>query len=222
LTEVEPDLALLMSRAESGDRQALSQLQARPESERTAAEWRAIGRGLSTIGHAKPSLLAYDKALGLDPSLAKDRAIARDVHSAALVAATAEQALDVASRGLGATGADIVYDVWSETRGKKGNSQINKLAKKRLDADILRTKASPALLVALDLSKARGCASFKPILQRAATTADARSSSKLKALTARSGCGFLGLSDCYSCLRRSSDLSNAIKHAESTPAPSFP
>ncbi len=222
VTEVEPDLAQLMSRAETGDRQALSQLQARPASERTAAEWRAIGRGLSAIGQAKSGLAAYDKALGLDPSLSKDRAIARDVHAAALVPATAESALDVAVAGLGATGADIVYDVWSETRGKKGNSQINKLAKKRLDSDALRAKASPALLVALDLSKARGCASFKPILQRAATDADERSRSKLKALTARSGCGFLGLSDCYSCLRRSSDLSDAIKHAESTPAPTFP
>ena len=109
--EPAPDLAPVIKAAETGDRQALAQLQARPETERTAREWRAIGRGLSVIGHVGPSLSAYDKALGLDPALAKDRGIVRDVRKAAETSAQAERALDLAVQALGATGADLVYDV---------------------------------------------------------------------------------------------------------------
>jgi len=35
------------------------------------------------------------------------------------------------------------------------------------------------------------------------------------------GCGFLGLADCYGCLRAGKDLANTADNVASRPAPSF-
>jgi hypothetical protein len=43
----------------------------------------------------------------------------------------------------------------------------------------------------------------------------------LTAYTTRSGCGFLGLGDCYSCMRRGEELANAIASAKSRKAPKY-
>jgi len=217
----DPDTAELMKKARTGDRAAITKLQERPESERSAAEWRALGHGLAVIGHGAPSLQAYEKALTLDPGSAKDNAVIGDIHRAALNRATVNEALRLASTNLGSVGADLVYDIWSSTRSSKDKQDVSKIAKNLLDSSAVRSKASPALLVALDLAKAKGCAGFKELLPRARDFGDSRSVSKLKALSGRRGCGFLGLADCYSCLRRGTELQDALKSAESRSAPSF-
>ncbi|MEZ4219285.1 MAG: serine/threonine-protein kinase [Polyangiaceae bacterium] len=216
-----PNVKAHIDRAKTGDRQAIAALQARPETERTAPEWYALGRGLAVSGHVKDGLVAYQKALALDPALANDSALLKDVLRAAETPATVNQALDLGVASLGANGADLVYEVYQRTRGRGELAVVSKAAKAQLEGAALRAKASPALLVVLDLNKARGCAAIKPVIARAAKQADARASTKLKALSARRGCGFFGMGDCYSCLRGNSDLSDAIKRAGATPAPRF-
>ncbi|MBX3130028.1 MAG: serine/threonine protein kinase [Polyangiaceae bacterium] len=215
----QPDLEALLARAEGGDREALAELQTRPETDRSAKEWRALGRGFSAIGNVKPSLDAYDKALALDASLAKDPAVVKDISAAATASGTAQLALGLAARRLGADGADLVYHLHQSS--KSTDAEVHKFSKTLLEGESLRAQASPALLVALDLQKARGCQASKPVVSRAAQHADARSLAKLRSFSARRGCGFLGMSDCFSCLRVNKDLSDAIKRAESTPAPKF-
>ncbi len=211
------DLAL----AEAGDRNALNTLNSRPEASRSAAEWRALGRGYAKLSLGDASLGAFKKALALEPGLAKDRPLILDVRRLALDAKHTARALDLALAALGATGADIAYDVYSTTRSNKDAADVNKIAKTYVDGSNIRAKASPALLVALDLSKSRGCTELRGVMSRARASADARSLSKLRALTVRRGCGFLRMGDCYSCLRTNDDLSEAIKTADSHPAPSF-
>ena len=215
------DAAELAGRAAKGDRDAITKLAARSESSRSGLEWRALGRGYASTGQLKPSLGAYKKALAAEPGYAKDKEVVADIRRAALDSDTSEAALNLALAGLGATGADLIYDVWSTTRSKADAQEVSRAAKQILDGTAIRSKASPALLVALDLSKAKGCAAAKEVLPRAVESADKRSYSKLKSFSARSGCGFLGLGDCYSCLRTGGDLQDAIKAADDRPAPTF-
>jgi serine/threonine-protein kinase len=210
-----------LKKVASGDKEAMSQLNSTSESERNAAEWLALARGHKRAASYDKSMDAFKRAVALDSSLAKDREVASEVRQIALEPDHTSEALQLALGSLGATGADVVYDVWSSTRGKKETAEVNKIAKTHLDSAALRAKASPALAIALDLSKARSCGDVSKLLPRAQQNADARSMSKLKSLSARRGCGFLGLSDCYSCLRGGDGLSQAIKAAESRPAPSF-
>ncbi|GMV14980.1 MAG: serine/threonine protein kinase [Polyangiaceae bacterium] len=215
------DTDVLIQRASAGDREAISKLQERPDSGRSAAEWKALARGHSVVGNVKPSLGAYKKALALEPALAKEPELLRDVRRAALSSATTGEALELALAHLGSRGADLAYDVWSSTRGNKDQAEVTRIAKGVLDGPAIRAKASPALLVALDLSKAKTCPNLKELLPRAKQSADARSLGKLKSLSGRSGCGFLGLGDCFACLRTGTGLAEATKAAESRPAPSF-
>jgi serine/threonine-protein kinase len=214
------ELAALLARAERGDATALAQLAARPEEERSVEEWSALARGHAAIGQYAASLKAYEKVLSLEPKLGQDPRLLADLRAAADAPATAATALPLAAK-LGATGADLVYDVWSANRRNKANAEVAKLAKSQLESDALRAQASPALLIALDLGKSNSCGSYKKLLPRAVEHADARSVSSLKALTASRGCGFLGLGDCYGCLRGSKDLAAALKSAPTRPAPSF-
>jgi hypothetical protein len=211
----------LIAAAVKGDRDALAKLTARPDAQKTAAEWRALGRGNAVVGNTRLSLSAYQKAVGLDASLAKDKELIADVRRAALASATTTVALDFALSSLGATGADLAFDVWSSTKSSKDDADVNKAAKNYIDGNAIRSKATPALLIALDLNKAKTCGDFKDLLPRVEKDADSRSSPKLKKLSERRGCGIFGWGDCYGCLRTGSDLSDAAKAAESRPGPNF-
>ena len=115
-----------------------------------------------------------------------------------------------------AAGADLIYEVATSSKVRKPLAQH---AKELLDRDSIRKNASPALAIALELRKTKGCKDFKALLPRVQKQADSRALHTLSHLKSHRGCGFLGLGDCYSCLRRGSDLSDAIKAAESRPGP---
>jgi serine/threonine-protein kinase len=219
--ELPDDVRETTASAMKGDRTAIAQLEARPEADRAPAEWRALGRGYTLIGNRRASLAAYGKALELDPPVAKDKQLVSDVRKAAADASSSEQALTLAARHLGETGADLIYDVYTENRGKSGDKAIAKRASDLLESPAIRVKASQALQVALDLASAKGCNGYRDVLPRAAQHADARSLGKLKTLSQRRGCGFFGMRDCWSCLRKGDDLKNALEKAEANPAPTF-
>jgi serine/threonine-protein kinase len=219
--ELPDDVREITASAMKGDRSAIAQLEARPTDKRAPAEWRALGRGYALIGNRRASLTAYEKALEVDPPVAKDKDLVADVRKAASDTATSEVALGLAARHLGETGADLIYDVYTENRGKSGDKAIAKRAGEMLESPSVRVKASPSLQVALDLASAKGCNGIRDVLPRAAQHADGRSLSKLKTFSARRGCGFFGMRDCWSCLRKGDDLKNALEKAEANPAPSF-
>ncbi len=210
-----PELRVVIGRAEAGDRAAIDALEKHPATTRTAAEWRALGRGYAIIGELGKSVAAYASAVKLDPRIAADSAVIKDVRHAVSVTESSAAAIELASR-MGAPGADILYDVSTST-----NKTLAAKARKLLDEPAVQAKASPSLKVYLDLKAARGCGAKKRVLPDAAAHADERSVRSLMNLTSTRGCGFLGLGDCWSCLRGDADLKKAIEHARATPAPAF-
>jgi len=216
-------LAQLIARATTGDPVALTELSARPEPLRATNEWLALGRGYAKLGQLSASLAAYQKGVAVKPELRSDPNLLADVRRAALDATTSEPALKFAASALGAGGVDLVYDVWDSSKAVPSRAALTKLARTQLDDDAVRAKASPALRVLLELGKAQkeGCASVKRWLLRAASEGDARVVPALKRFDDRRGCGFLGLSDCYSCLRAGKDLGAAANGAATRPAPNF-
>ena len=217
------ELAQLIQRAESGDQTALAELTAHPPEKRSAGEWLALGRGYAKLDHLAASLAAYQGGAAAKPELARDPKLLTDVHRAALDAATSDAALKFAATGLGPVGVDLVYDVWESSKGVPSRAALTKQARSYLDDDAVRAKASPALKLVLELGKTQkeGCASVKRWLGRAATDGDARVVPTLKRFDDRRGCGFLGLSDCYSCLRAGKDLAGTAERVAARPAPNF-
>jgi len=219
----EDALSQLIVRAETGEQTALAELTARPEKKRGEREWRALGHGYAKLGQFSASLNAYQKGVLSHPPLAKRPELLADVRLAALDAQASDEALKFAATGLGAEGLDVIYDVWDDTRSLPSQALVAKHARAYLDDDAVRAKATPALKLLLELSKAQkeGCASVKRWLARAASDGDARVLPLLKRFDDRRGCGFLGLGDCYSCLRAGKDLANTADSAGARPAPKF-
>jgi eukaryotic-like serine/threonine-protein kinase len=217
----EDPIAELISRAESGDQTALAELTARPEKKRSEREWRALGHGYAKLGQFPASLSAYEKGVAAHPTLAKEALLLGDVRLAAVDAQASDEALRLAATALGAGGIDVVYDVWEDTKAVPSQAAVTKHARAYLDDDAVRAKASPALKLLLDVNKAQkeGCASVKHWLARATTEGDARVVPLLKRFEDRRGCGFLGLSDCYGCLRASKDLASTEGSVAARPAP---
>jgi hypothetical protein len=107
---------------------------------------------------------------------------------------------------------DLIYEAWTAT---KERSQATELARRLLYSADLRSKASPALAVALDLRAASTCEDYRSVLPRALTDGDRRSLVPLAKLVSRRGCGSNKTSDCFACLRGPGDdlaaTINAVK-----------
>ncbi|MET0793773.1 MAG: serine/threonine-protein kinase [Polyangiaceae bacterium] len=217
------ELALLIRRASSGDQTALAELTARPEQKRSSEEWRALGHGYATLGHLTASLAAYQRGSVAKPEIASDPKLLSDVRAAVLDPGASDVALKFAAEHLGASGLDLIYDVWESSKAVPSRAAVTKQARSYLDDDALRAKATPALKVLLEVNKAQkeGCGGVKKWLARAATEGDSRIVPALKRFEDRRGCGFLGLSDCYYCLRASKDLGTTADKVAAKPGPSF-
>ncbi len=211
----------LLERTRRGDLDALKTLEARPAASRTAEQWAAIGRGRARNREWDTMLEAYTEALKLDAQKASDPDLSSDLFRSALETRTSTASLELAMLRLGSRGADLVFAVWSEAAAGRAPRADAKRAKKLIDQPGLRKLASPALTATLALVDSRGCGDFKRALPKLISDGDDRASSLLRRLSHDQGCGFLGLSDCYSCLRGSKALPDAIAAAKSRPAPSF-
>jgi len=214
------DLVELMQRAELGDRTALAELLGRAEEAKLAPAYRALGRGYFKIGQMDAGLRAYRSGGKLEPRLGESPEVLADVKRATSDAANQQLALEVAGE-LGAGGADLLYDLWESN--KTVNSALSKQAKAVLESEAVAKSASAALRVALDLPKAKteGCEAVKKLLPQVQESGDARVVPMLSRLSDTRGCGFLGLRDCFGCLRKAKgkELADAKKAASERPAP---
>jgi hypothetical protein len=127
-------------------------------------------------------------------------------------------ALELAAGPLGESGADLLFDV---STSKNAKNDAPALAKSMLERDEVRAHYSKALKIAFELKKVTLCKEAKRLMPEALAYADERSVRSLTALTSRRGCGFLSLSDCFSCLRRDDDLKEALAAAKERKAPQF-
>ncbi|HKY35786.1 MAG TPA: protein kinase [Polyangiaceae bacterium] len=214
------DLATLMEHAEGGDRTALAELLGRADSAKSIPAYRALGRGYFKIGQIDAGLRAYRSGGKLEPRLGESAVVLADVRRATSDAPNQQLALEVATE-LGAGGADLLYELWESN--KTTNAALSKQAKTLLESEAVSKNASAALKVALELPKAKqeGCQAVKELLPRVLESGDARSVPTLTKLADRRGCGFLGLRDCFGCLRsaKGKGLADAKKAASERPAP---
>ncbi|HEY6723146.1 MAG TPA: protein kinase [Polyangiaceae bacterium] len=211
-------LDALVAKARAGDGAVLAELRELAGKEPRA--WLALGNGYARVQKFDASVEAYAAAVELDATLAGDPGLVADVHAALRTPEAREGALKLAET-LGAPGADLVYDLWLTLRADPTQKAAAPAVLSRLERAPLQDRASPALKVALELNGTKSCAGFKKIMPAAAEHADQRALGKLQPLTQRTGCGFLGLRDCYSCLRGGSELGAALARARREPGPSF-
>jgi hypothetical protein len=218
LAPPDDDLVDLMKRAEGGDATALAELLGRAATEKSAPAYQALGRGYFKINQLDAGLRAYRSGAKLDPKLGDSPDVLADVRKALADAANEQLALEVAAE-LGAGGADLLYYVYDSK--KTSNAALSKQAKALLDSEAVQQRASAALKVALELPKAKteGCPALKKLLPRVQESGDIRVAPLLTRLADRRGCGFLGLRDCFACLRAGKDLANAQKAVAERPAP---
>jgi hypothetical protein len=167
----------------------------------------------------------WDEGLGLlsrslkdDPELAAQPEVLSGVRRAVDDPATRERALSFAAAELGGYAADLLFDVWAATGAK---TPATRSARKWLDTEQVRKVAPPAVLLALQIREVKGCAAALALLPRVAELADQRSLVPLRRFQSGSGCGFLGLEDCYGCLRKGDVLEQAISAVTERPAPTF-
>ncbi|MBN2196335.1 MAG: serine/threonine protein kinase [Polyangiaceae bacterium] len=213
------ELRALAARAETGEAAALAALEETRSP--SALTHRALGRGYARRGAASSSIAAYDRALALDPGLASDTDIARDVRRAIDDPSAAEAALELALKRLGPTGVDIAHDVWSEARRDASSSALASRSKELLDDPRVSARASPALAISLALWAGTTCESYRALLPRAEAVADERSLPVLNSLGRTQGCGPHQRLDCFACLREDDALARATAAAATRPAPRF-
>jgi hypothetical protein len=209
-----------MKRAEGGDRTALAELPGRAAGAKSGAAFQSLGRGYFKIGQLDAGLRAYRSGGKLDPKLGDSNDVLVDLRRGLADPKNEQLALEVASV-LGAGGADFLYDVYDDNRTT--NAALSKQAKALLDTEAVQAQASPALKVALALPDAKkdSCQAVKKLLPRVQESGDARVAPTLGRLADRRGCGFLGLRDCFSCLRSANgkDFAAVQKAVAERPAP---
>ena len=220
---IEPDVRALVAGAEVGDRAALAELAERKPSKRGLLEWRALGHGWFRAGDPEAGLAQYTEALRVKPDLANDPILLADVRSVALHPELSTKALELAARSLGARGADLLYDVIDEQKNVTSSGAALR-ARALLEEEPAKSQRSPALIALFRLQAAMKrpkCSELLALLPDLERNADDRSLSLLTRLNERRGCGFLGLKDCYSCLRGGNLLKDALTAVKARPRPSF-
>jgi serine/threonine-protein kinase len=132
---------------------------------------------------------------------------------------------------LGARGVDMLLELGAKNARGASRHAFSQVTQKRLAQSLakpeVRAHASVPAGIVLELKDAKRCDTKKIAVDHARTSGDERSLAYLKPLTARSGCGFLGVVDCWGCLRKDDVLGDAIaaveaRKREATPADATP
>ncbi len=124
---------------------------------------------------------------------------------------TSDEAFAMLEGPLGPRGIDTLVEI---STNKAMPPNIQKRAAKSLARADVRANASPATSVMLDLKAAKKCEDKRDLLDRVKESGDARVLPSLKAMKSPRGCGFMGMRDCFSCLRKGDSLDEAIKAVE--------
>lgn len=217
-----PTPVTLTERATSGDYKALDELKGKSAKDRTAEETLALARGRS--GNKGRALEGLGKEIQKNPALLQDKAQVQRLKDFLNDRETTNQAATLLVQAPGEIGADLLFDAATHS---KANPETVQLAEDLLASKEVRSKASPALLIALDLGNATECEQFKTLLPTAAEKGDRRAVPSLIKLTNKRGCGDNKLRDCYECLRpldrdkKAPNLGAALREAGKRVPPKF-
>lgn len=195
----------LVDRARAGDGEALYKITNMPQGERTSGLTLALEVGYQT--QKLREFREFSKSLGAGSGTLPAASVSRMVDYATSPE-TMLPAFQELTQWTGAAGPDVLYAVWEKAAG---GSRAASLAQQLLYSADQRAKATPALLVALDLRSAANCDDYLRVLPAVVRHGDQRSSASLRALRHNDGCGADGQQDCYACLRDNSLLEDALK-----------
>jgi eukaryotic-like serine/threonine-protein kinase len=192
--------------AVAGGPGALEELQSRfPED---AAVAREIAVAYASAGRTADALKAARAAARLD---AVDDSVLRVVVAAAARPDTADEAFALLEGPLGARGVDGLIDMaTSKTNALSARNRANK----SLGRAEVRANASPAAGIFIDFKAATACAAKRDLLDRVKESGDARLLAVLKTMKTPRGCGFMGMRDCWPCLRKDDALDDTIRALE--------
>jgi hypothetical protein len=198
----------LADRARTGDGDALYKITSLPQAERTSSLTLALEAGyqaqkLREFREFAKSLSGASASL---PAASMSRMVDYATSPETMLAAFQEL-----TQWAGPMGPDVLYAVWEKAAG---GSRAASLAQQLLYSADQRAKATPALIVALDLRSAANCDDYLRLLPAVLRDGDQRSSGTLRALRHNDGCGADGQQDCYACLRENSALEDALKTIE--------
>jgi hypothetical protein len=203
----------LAERAEAGEGDALFKITNMSPNDRNSALTLALERGYQA--QKQSEFKEFVKLLETPGGLNTPNLTARF-----LTFATSPETMLAAFAHLldwpGSTGPDVLYAVWEKAPG--GNRAAS-LAQQLLHSADQRSKATPALLTALDLRSATSCEDYLRVLPAVQRDGDQRCSATLRALKHEDGCGDDGQQDCFACLRDSPLLDTALTAIEGRVAP---
>lgn len=203
-----------LERAAQGEPDAVREIEKQPEVERSVDQVSALAA--AKAAEKQRALRALPGRADRDAVFAGSAELAHDLRAAVGDPDTSRTAVTVMAQLPGSMGPDLLYATWSSR--KKGDP-AGELAEALLRTDVVRKKASPALLVALDLRAASSCEVAKEALSRCAAHGDRRSLSTLTRFRAKTGCGDLNDQDCFDCLREGDELKEASRAAAKRAAP---
>jgi hypothetical protein len=214
-----PDWEALRARALRGDWGATEALAAREDGDRTAEDWLALGHSFFLNGKNELTFRTYNNAVALDANLSSSPILLRDLRKLADSPEFGERALEFAATLSGATGPDLLFDVWAGTPHRTKETILARALLSRTD---IKGRQSPALKLAIALRRAKECEDFLALLERAAAHADSRALRPLERLQGDRGCGRRFEDDCYPCLRPQAELlTQAVARAKQHPAIDF-
>jgi hypothetical protein len=206
----------LLDRARSGEDAALKELAARPSDKRSVAEALALASGRAE--QKRRNFASLRERIGKNPALLEKLETARQLLEFARDADTTDDALAAIAELPAPHAADLLFDVWTRTPGR---TRATEIAEELVLTEPIRSKASPALLVALDLRRLKTCDEAPDVLSRVKAHGDKRSLTPLGRLTKRTGCGAKKAGDCWACLRDGTALNDALAAAKRRPGPRF-
>lgn len=203
--------------AEQGNPQAVDALEKVAPNERTIEQALALSQGRYAEKHLALTHLrsTIAKAGGTPDAESVKRLVqfAKDPD-------TAREVIGLFATLPGPIGPDLLNEFATD---KKTAPELAKLAEQLLLNKDVRSKASPALALVLDLREASTCEARESLLEKATDVGDRRALGIAVSFTKKTGCGDNGRKDCNPCLRadNSKILSKAIAKVQKRKPPSY-
>jgi hypothetical protein len=203
-----PAAGSALLRLSSGDPEAIKALEAKQPQERSLEE--ALSLAKAREGAKLREIAELKRKLTLVPKFAEEKATQSRIRELASDREVATEMLGMLASLPEPLGPDQLFAILVRNATKE---ESQKLAGELLLTKEVRTRASPALNVAVDLRNVTECEQAKKVLEHAKQHADKRAVGALMRLEQKRGCGKRELEDCWKCLRVGDLLKETIAEA---------
>jgi hypothetical protein len=185
-----------------------------------AIEQRSIGQAVAlSKGRAAQKAMALD-LLRENLEKSADAEGMKKLMQFAQDGETSRAAIGIAAGLSGSKGCDLLYEL---SIAKNTPADMAQLAGQLLNSKELRSKASPAFALVLDLRDATTCEQRESILEKSIELGDRRMLRHIVPLTKKSGCGPKKTDDCNPCLREGNQklIRDSMGKTQTRKAPAF-